>query len=45
MTTIINSNQETYDIMKIIKSLEDSSLLIKGVINTTEYETKKWVSW
>ena len=35
------------DIMKIIKSLEDAGLLIKGVYEITENEakrTKKWIS-
>ena len=30
-TTLIISNEEMYDIMKIIKSLEESGLWIKGV--------------
>ena len=33
-TTTIISNEEMNDIMKIIKSLEESRLLIKGVIET-----------
>ena len=32
-TTMIISNQEMNDIMKIVKSLEESSLLIKGFID------------
>ena len=32
-------NRRHYDIMKIVKSLEDSDLLIKGVIQTVENET------
>ena len=31
MTTLIVSNNEMEDIIKIIKSLEDSGLLLKGV--------------
>ena len=31
VTTLIISNEVIYDIMKITKSLEESSLLIKGV--------------
>ena len=31
VTTLIISNEVIYDIMKIIKSLEEFSLLIKGV--------------
>ena len=30
-TTLITSNEEMDDIMKIVKSLEESGLLIKGV--------------
>ena len=30
MTTLIISNDEMEDIIKIVKSLEDSSLLLKG---------------
>ena len=33
-------NEEINDIMKIGKSLEESGLLIKGVIETTKNETK-----
>ena len=33
LTTLIFSNEEINDIMKIVKSLEESSLLIKGVID------------
>ena len=33
------------DIMKIIKSLEDAGLLIKGVSETTEYKTKEQKGW
>ena len=33
-TTLIISNDEIYDIIKIIKSLEDSGLLLKGVTET-----------
>ena len=31
MTTLIISNDEIEDITKIVKSLEDSGLLLKGV--------------
>ena len=34
MTTLIVSNEEMNDIMKIVKSLEESSLLIKGFSET-----------
>ena len=40
-TTSIISNQETNDILKIIKSLEESGLLIKGVSETIKHETKE----
>ena len=32
MTTLILSSDEIEDIIKILKSLEDSGLLLKGVI-------------
>ena len=37
MTTLIISNEE----MKIVKSFEESCLLMKGVSETTESETKE----
>ena len=40
-TTLIISNEEMNDIMKIIKSLEKSSLLIKGVTETIKNEAKE----
>ena len=40
-TRLIVSNEETNDIMKIIRSLEESSLLIKGVSQTTKNEAKE----
>ena len=36
MTTLIISNEEMNDIMKTIKSLENTGLLIKGVSKTIE---------
>ena len=36
------SNEEVNDIMKIIKSLEESCLLIKGVGETIEAAQSKW---
>ena len=44
-TTWIISNEEMNDIVKIVKSLEKSSLLIKGVSETIKNEAKeqKWV--
>ena len=40
-TTLIISNDETEDIIDIVKSLEDSGLLLKGVSETIENETKE----
>ena len=40
-TTLIISNEKTNDIMKIIQSLEDSNILLKGVTKTIENETKE----
>ena len=43
MTTLIISNNEIEDIIKIVKSLEDSGLLLQGVTETVQNEvnTKK----
>ena len=40
-TTIIISNDEMKDIIKIVKSLEDSGLLLKGVSETVQNEAKE----
>ena len=40
-TTLIISNDEINDIIKIIKSLEDSGLLLKGVTETGQNEVKE----
>ena len=40
-TALIILNEEMNDIMKIIKSLEESGLLIKGVIETIRNEAKE----
>ena len=40
-TTLIVSNEEMNVILKIIKSLEESGLLIKDVIETIKNERKK----
>ena len=40
-TTLIISNEEIEDIMKIVKSLEESGLLIKGISETIKNETKE----
>ena len=39
--TLIISNDETNDIIKIVKSLEDSGLLLKGVTETVQNEVKE----
>ena len=40
-TTLIISNEEINDIMKIAQTLEDSNLLLKGVTKTIKNETRK----
>ena len=45
MTTLIISNKEMNDIMKIVKSLEKFGLLIKGVSKTIKNEAKKTKNW
>ena len=40
-TTLIISNDEIHDIIKIVKSLEDSGLLLKGVTETIQNEVKE----
>ena len=39
-TTLIISNEEMNDIMKIVQILEDSNILLKGVTKTIKSETK-----
>ena len=39
--TLIISNDETNDVIKIVKSLEDSGLLLKGVTETVQNEVKE----
>ena len=41
MTTLTISNEEMNDIMRIVKPLEESGLLIKGVSETIENEAKE----
>ena len=41
MAILIISNDEIGDIIKIIKSLEDSGLLLKGVTETVQNEVKE----
>ena len=38
---LINSNEKIEDVMKIVKSLEDFDLLIKGVTKTFEKKIKR----
>ena len=40
-TTLIISNDEMKDIIEIVKSLEDSGLLLKGVSKTIQHEAKE----
>ena len=40
-TTLIILNEEMNDIMKIVQALEDSNILLKGVIKTIKNETKE----
>ena len=41
MTTLIIPNDEIEDIIKIIKSLEDSGLLLEGITETVQNEVKE----
>ena len=41
MTTLIISNEKMNDVMKIVKFLEESGLLIKHVSETIKNEAKK----
>ena len=40
-TTLIISNDEMGEILKIVKSLEDSGVLLKGVSETIQHEAKE----
>ena len=40
-TTLIISNKDIEDLIKIIKSLEDSGLLLKGVTESVQNEVKE----
>ena len=40
-TTLIISNEEMNDIMKIVQAVEYSNILLKGVTKTTKKETKE----
>ena len=41
MTTLIISNDEIHDISKLVKSLEESGLLLKGVTQTVQNKVKE----
>ena len=41
VATLIISNDEMDDILKIVKSLENSGLLLKGVSETIQHEAKE----
>ena len=41
--TLVISSEEMNDIMKIIKALEDSKILLKGVTKTIKNETKELI--
>ena len=45
MTTLIISNEKMSDIMKTVKFLEQSGLLIKGVSDTIKNEAKEKKRW
>ena len=40
-TTLIISNDEMNDVIKIVKSLEDSGVILKGVSETAQHEAKE----
>ena len=40
-TTLVISNEEMNEIMKIVQTLQDSNILLKGVTKTIKTETKK----
>ena len=40
-TSLIISNEEINDIMKIVQALQDSNILLKGVTKTNKNETKE----
>ena len=42
-TTLVNSNEEMNDLMKIVQALEDSNILLKRVTKTIENETKEQI--
>ena len=42
-TTVIFSNEEVNDMIKIVKALENSDILLKGVTETLKNDVKKVV--
>ena len=44
-TTLIISNEKMNNIMKIVQTLEDSNILLKGVTKTINNETKEQKRW
>ena len=40
-TTLIISNDEMYDVMKVVQALEDAGILLKGVTKTIKNKTKE----
>ena len=40
-TTLIISNEDMNDVIKIVEALEDSNILLKGVTETVKNETKE----
>ena len=44
-TTLIISNEEMNDIMKIVQALEDSNILLEGVTKAIKKETKEQKGW
>ena len=41
MTTLIISNDEIHDIIKIVKSVEDSGILVKRITETVQNKVKE----
>ena len=44
-TTLIISNKDIEDLIKVVKSLEDSGLLLKGVTEPVQNEVKEQKGW
>ena len=40
-TTLVISNEEMNDIMKIVQAIKDSNIFMKGITKTIENETKE----